>query len=142
MRFKVKRGLVPIVIVNAIFLLLILACYIIIKRGPTIRMLLYSITGLYAICLLSLATSRCVIKNGKLYYINGIFFYKIPLDRIKSMQLCKNLYMSLSPDIERIRIIYEVRGRERMRYISVEDNENLMSVIDHKVYDRMKETSK
>lgn len=138
MKFKVKKGLLPVIMVNVIFLLLIFACYLIIKRGQTIRILFFSLIGLYVICLLSFATSKCVIKNGNLYYQNGIFFYKIPLDSIKSMQLCYNLYMSLSPDIERIRIIYEVRGREKMRYISVEDNDNLMSIIDHKVYDRLK----
>lgn len=94
--------------------------------------------SLYAIYLLSLLSCSCYIKNQHLYYRNGLLFYKIPLENIKSMQICKNIYLSLSPDIERIRVIYEKHGREKMKYISVEDNENLISIIEHRVYERIK----
>ena len=91
----------------------------------------------YFLYLLSILSCSCKIKKNFLTYRCGIFFYKINLDEITRIEQCRNLFFSLAPSKERIRIIYGKNGRVKMRYISVEDNDNFIQFIKHKGYEKL-----
>ena len=137
MTFKIKRQVVPILLMNIIFIALLVLLFLIMERDKIFLYLFISTLVIYALYLFSLLSSSCSIKKNYLYYRSGIFFYRINLDEIIRIETCKNLYASLSPAIDRIRIVYNVRNGQKMKYIAVEDNENLIQFIKHKVYEKL-----
>lgn len=137
MKFKIKRQALPIVLMNLVFILLIVSLSLVLNSGKVFLYILIATIVFYALYLFSLFSSSCSVKKNYLYYRSGIFFYRINMDNIIRIESCKNLFLSLAPAVDRIRIVYRTGSRDKMRYIAVEDNDNLIEIIKHKLYEKL-----
>lgn len=141
MEFKIKRDFLPIFIIN-----LVLAFILVV---PTIAfgnwvgyLIAFDVVILTIIVLYntSVIFSSCKLENNTLYYRAGIFKYEIDLNTIKNVSLSRNIHFSLANSLDRIRISTLENGKQKVYYVSVCDNENLLSLLKPKKEEKVVET--
>lgn len=141
MEFKIKRDFLPIFIIN-----LVLAFILVV---PTIAfsnwigyLIAFDVVILTIIVLYntSVIFSSCKLENNTLYYKAGVFKYEIDLNTIKNVSLARNIHFSLALSLDRIRISTIENGKQKVYYISVCDNENLLSLLKPKKEEKVVET--
>lgn len=132
MEFKVKKDFLLVFLVNV--LLAFLVCIAIPFAYNT-----WVFIVVFTVCLAilvfydtSVIFASCKVENDVLTYRTGVFSYKINLNTIVSVERSKNLYGSLALSCDRVRIVTNLEGKNKVYYVAVCDNEKLMSVISPK----------
>ena len=132
MEFKVKRDFLNVFLVNII--LAFLVCVSIPFAYNTWVFIVVFTVCLSIIILYDTAVifASCKVDNDILTFKTGIFSYKINLNSIVKVEKSKNFYGSLALSCDRVRILTNVDGKNKVYYVSVMDNEKLMSIISPK----------
>ncbi|MBQ3213695.1 MAG: PH domain-containing protein [Clostridia bacterium] len=129
MEFKVKRDFLLVFLINIVLaFILALALYFSYNTAVLVIFLILAIGGI-ALFNTSVIFASCKIDNEELIFKTGIFKYTIKLNTIAKITPSKNAYGSLSLSFDRLRILTVSEGKQKVYYISVVDNEKLLSVL-------------
>lgn len=129
MEFKVKRDFISIFLWSAFltFLLLVgIAFFFNVWVGLIVLLINLTLIAIYAT---SIIFASCKIENNTLLFRTGMFKYSINLNTIKKVEKAKNYYPSLSMSVDRVRLLTNVDGKEKVYYVSVLDNDKLIDLI-------------
>ena len=131
MEFKVKRDFLTIFLVN-LGLLFLLGVAIPFAYNTVVFIIVLAIVlSLIAFYNTSVIFATCKIENETLIFRTGVFKYVIKLNEIVKVTPSKNYHCSLSLSSDRLRILtFDKENNQKVYYVSVEDNENLASVIN------------
>lgn len=129
MEFKVKRDFLLVFLINLVLaFILALALYFSYNAVILTIFLILSVGGIILFNS-SVIWASCKINNEELIFKTGVFKYTIKLNTIAKVTPSKNAYGSLSLSFDRLRILTVSEGKQKVYYISVVDNEKLLSVL-------------
>ena len=140
MEFKIKRDFLPIFIINLV--LLFVLCVPTLAFGKWIAYLIIFDVAILSIIVVyntSVIFASCKLENNTLYYKVGLFKYEIDLNNIKNVSLARNIHYSLALSLDRIRILSIENGKQKVYYISVCDNSNLLELLTPKKEEKIVE---
>ena len=132
MEFKVKRDFLLVFLINV--LLVFLVCVTIpFAYNAWVFVVVFTICfAILAFYDTAVIFATCKVENDLLTFKTGVFSYKINLNTIVKVERTKNIYGSLALSCDRVRILTNVDGKNKVYYVSVVDNEKLMSIISPK----------
>ena len=125
MEFKVKRDFLLVFLINLVLAFILYFSYI---TAVLVVFLILAIGGI-ALFNTSVIFASCKINNEELVFKTGVFKYTIKLNTIAKVTPSKNAYGSLSLSFDRLRVLTVSEGKQKVYYISVVDNEKLLSVL-------------
>ena len=129
MEFKVKRDFLLVFLINLVLaFILALALYFSYNTAVLVIFLILAIGGI-TLFNTSVIFASCKIDNEELVFKTGVFKYTIKLNTIAKVTPSKNAYGSLSLSFDRLRVLTVSEGKQKVYYISVVDNEKLLSVL-------------
>lgn len=129
MEFKVKRDFLLVFLINIVLaFILALALYFSYNTAVLVIFLILAVGGI-TLFNTSVIFASCKIDNEELIFKTGIFKYTIKLNTIAKITPSKNAYGSLALSFDRLRILTVSEGKQKVYYISVVDNEKLLSVL-------------
>ena len=132
MEFKVKRDFLPIFITNLFFVLLLgITIYFTYNIGIFLLVLAIVLGGA-AIYNTAVIFATCRIEADILLFKTGLFKYEININDIVKVTPSKNCHASLALSFDRIRILVNKGEKQKVYYISVNDNEKLYELISPK----------
>jgi len=129
MEFKVKRDFLPIFLVNV--LLAAIICVAIpffynVAVGVIVVTLAVAVAVFYDTAVIF---ASCSLTDETLTFRTGVFKYVINLKDIVKVDAAKNVHSSLALSYDRIRILTNKDGKQKVYYIAVDDNEKLISLL-------------
>jgi len=133
MEFKVKKDFLYVFLIDIV--LAFLTCIFIpfVTESTWFFVIIMVIAAaLLVLFNLSVILSCCKIEDNTLTYRTGIFKYIINTKDIVKVERAKNIYCSLSLSIDRIRILTNENGKNKVYYISVVNNDELLKAIEPK----------
>ncbi len=133
MEFKVKRDFASIFAWDAflVFLLLFgIAFFFNVWVGIVVLLINISLLTIYNT---SIIFASCKIENNTLTFKTGMFKYNINLNTIKKVEKSTNYYPSLSMSVDRVRLLTNTNGKEKVYYVSVLDNDKLIDLINNAI---------
>ena len=131
MEFKVKRDFLPIFFVNLGLLLLLGIALPFAYNAIVFTIVLAIVLSLIGFYNTAIIFASCKVENETLIFRTGVFKYVIKLSEIVKVTPANNYHCSLSLSRDRLRILtFDSEKNQKVYYVSVEDNENLASVIN------------
>lgn len=133
MEFKVKKDFLYVFLIDIV--LAFLTCIFIpfVTESTWFFVIIMVIAAaLLVLFNVSVIFSCCKIEDNTLTYRTGIFKYIINTKDIVKVERSKNIYCSLSLSIDRIRILTNENGKNKVYYISVVNNDELLKAIEPK----------
>lgn len=142
MNFSIKRDYLPVVLLN-ILLVLLLVLFICLTfcrdggwstgwgfsffaLGTLIALVLYDTSVIFTWCKLDL-------ENHTLTYVAGVFKYSIDIKDIVDVRKSVNIYQSIAPSYNRVRIVTNRNNKQNVYYIAVADNNQLISMLKKEI---------
>ncbi|MBQ3047445.1 MAG: PH domain-containing protein [Clostridia bacterium] len=133
MEFKVKLDFLYVFLIEVVlaFLALIFIPFVSVSTWFFVLITLAFIALLVFFNLMAFISS-CKIEGTTLTYKAGVFKYEINTNNIVKVEKAKNIYPSLSFSIDRVRILVHENGKNKVYYVSVVNNDELIKVLEPK----------
>lgn len=133
MEFKVKRDFLYVFLINIV--LAFLTCIFIpfITENTWFFVIIMAIAfTLLVLFNTAVIFSSCRVENSFLTFKAGLFKYEIELKNIVKVERAKNIYGSLCVSHDRVRILVNKDGKNKVYYVAVVNNDELVKVLEPK----------
>ena len=142
MEFKVKRDFLYVFLIDIVlaFLTCIFIPFVTESTWFFVIIMVVAFT-LLVLFNTSVIFSTCKVDNELLTFKAGLFKYEIELKNIVKVERAKNIYGSLCVSHDRVRILTNKDGKNKVYYVSVVNNDELIKVIEPKKQETKVETT-
>lgn len=142
MEFKVKRDFLYVFLIDIVlaFLTCIFIPFVTASTWFFVIIMAIAFT-LLVLFNTSVIFSSCKVENEQLTFKAGLFKYEIELKNIVKVEKAKNIYGSLCVSHDRVRILTNKDGKNKVYYVAVVNNDELIKVIEPKKQEVKVETS-
>lgn len=133
MEFKVKRDFLYVFLIDIV--LAFLTCIFIPFVTASTWFFVIIMAVAFALLVLfntAVIYSTCKVENDTLTFKAGLFKYEIDLNTIVKAERAKNIYGSLCVSHDRVRILTNKDGKNKVYYVSVVNNDELIKAIEPK----------
>ena len=133
MEFKVKRDFLYVFLIDIV--LAFLTCIFIPFVTESTWFFVIIMAVAFALLILfntSVIFSSCKVENNTLTFKTGLFKYEIDLNTVVKAERAKNIYGSLCVSHDRVRILTNKDGKNKVYYVAVVNNDELIKAIEPK----------
>ena len=131
MEFKVKRDYLLIVLANLVLIFLMFIPFVgLWSEVPIFFLILFGVVlSVFILYNTAVIFASCELRSNVLVFKTGAFKRVIFLDKVASATRLNTIAGSLIVSMDRIEIITQEKKKRAYHYVSVVDNEKLLSLI-------------